>query len=200
MDEKNKLPKKIIFASTISVYGEKINQNIYLEDSPAEPFSPYAITKLGAEKFLLNKYITQSWILRLAPVYASNFKLNIKRRTIIGSWFYKVGTGYKKLSLCNLDNIGLTVKSIIENKIPPGVYNLSDAKDYSYNDLLSYVNAKWIIYIPTFLVKGLYIMGKIMNNVFLKENAIKLISNNIFPSNKIRKFIELPSKLNDSRK
>ena len=28
LDEKNKLPEKIIFASTISVYGEKINQNI----------------------------------------------------------------------------------------------------------------------------------------------------------------------------
>jgi len=34
-----------------------------------------------------------------------------------------------------------------------------------------------------------------MNNIFLKENATKLISDNIFPSNKIRQYVELPYKL-----
>ena len=68
LDEKNKLPEKIIFASTISVYGEKINQNIYNEDSEKTPFSPYAVTKLEAEEFLLTNYGEQSWILRFAPV------------------------------------------------------------------------------------------------------------------------------------
>ena len=31
-----------------------------------------------------------------------------------------------------------------------------------------------------------------MNNTFLKENAVKLISDNIFPSGKIRQFIDMP--------
>ena len=39
----------------------------------------------------------------------------------------------------------------------------------------------------------------VKNNIFLKENAIKLISNNVFPSDKIRQYIELPSKLNDCK-
>ena len=77
LKEKDKLPDKIIFASTISVYGEKINQNIYNEDSEKTPFSPYAITKLEAEEYLLNNFSNQSWILRFAPVYASDFQLNI---------------------------------------------------------------------------------------------------------------------------
>ena len=199
LDEKNKLPSKIIFASTISVYGEKINQNIYNEDSEKTPFSPYAVTKLEAEEFLLTNYGEQSWILRFAPVYASDFQLNINRRTRAGSWFYKVGNGSKKLSLCNLENIGFVVEGILEDKIPAGMYNISDTKDYSYNDLLHYVNAKWIVHIPTFLVKGLYVVGKMINNIFLKENATKLISNNIFLSDKIRQYIELPSKLNDCK-
>ena len=70
LDKKNKLPKKIIFASTISVYGEKINQSMYPEDSEKTTFSPYAVTKLEAEEFLLTNYGEQSWILRFAPVYA----------------------------------------------------------------------------------------------------------------------------------
>tara|TARA_Y100000591_G_scaffold125211_1_gene107075 strand:+ start:53832 stop:54698 length:867 start_codon:yes stop_codon:yes gene_type:complete len=195
LDQKNKLPDKIIFASTISVYGEKMNQNIYDEDSKKNPFSPYAVTKLEAEEYLLNNYNARSWILRFAPVYASNFQLNINRRTKMGGRFYKVGIGSKKLSLCNLENIGYAIEGIIEDKVPPGIYNISDVKDYSYNDILKYVNAKWIIPIPRVIVRVLYYIGTIMNNTFLKENAVKLISDNIFPSGKIRQFIDMPKTL-----
>ena len=199
LDEKNKLPEKIIFASTISVYGEKINQNVYNEDSEKDPFSPYAVTKLEAEEYLLNNFSNQTWILRFAPVYAADFQLNINRRTRAGSWFYKVGNGSKKLSLCNLENIGSAVQGILKDKVPAGIYNISDENEYTYNDLLHYVNAKWIVHIPTFLVKWLFVAGKMMNNIFLKENATKLISDNVFPSDKIRQYIELPSKLNDCK-
>jgi len=188
----NKLPRKLIFASTISIYGEKIDRDIYHEDSSKEPFSPYALTKLDAENFLLKNFGTQSWILRFAPVYAPDFQLNIKRRTRVFGKFYRVGNGKKKLSLCNVENILEVVKGIFKEKVPPGIYNISDGNKYSYNDLLDYVNAKWVVHIPTFLVKGLYVVGKMMNNIFLKENATKLISDNVFPSYKIRQYIELP--------
>jgi len=196
LEEQKKLPNKIIFASTISVYGEKLHQNMYNEESNKNPFSPYALTKLEAEEFLLEHYGEQSWILRFAPVYAPDFQLNINRRTQSGNWFYKVGNGSKKLSLCNLENIGSVVDGILEDKVPAGIYNISDENEYSYNDLLKYVNAKLIVRVPRLLVKGLYVVGKMMNNVFLKENATKLISDNVFPSDKIRKYISLSGTLN----
>ena len=199
LDEKNKLPEKIIFASTISVYGEKINQNIYIEDSAKEPFSPYAVTKLEAEEYLLNNYGTQSWILRFVPVYGGGFQLNINRRTKAAGRYYKVGKGTAKISLCNLENIGSVIEGILQDKVPPGAYNISDENEYTYNDLLKHVNAKWIVRTPAFLVKGFYYIGKMMNNIFLKENATKLISDNIFPSDKIREYIVLPAVLADSK-
>jgi nucleoside-diphosphate-sugar epimerase len=94
LEVQGKLPNKIIFASTISVYGEKLNQNIYNEDSEKNPFSPYAVTKLEAEEYLLNNYSSQSWILRFAPVYAPDFQLNINRRTKAAGRYYKVGKGF----------------------------------------------------------------------------------------------------------
>ena len=197
LEKKGKLPGKIIFASTISVYGEKMNQHIYNEDSVKNPFSPYAVTKLETEEYLLEHFLDKSWILRFAPVYSPDFQLNINRRTNASGRFYRVGNGEKKLSLCNLENIGSAVQGILEDKVPSGIYNISDEKKYSYNDLLNYVNAKWVIPIPRILVKGLYYVGKVMNNIFLKENAIKLISDNIFPSDKIRSFVDLPATLND---
>ena len=81
LEKYNKVPKKIIFASSISVYGETSGQTIYHEDSIKNPKSPYAITKLSAEEFLLENYISKSWILRFAPVYSSKFLLNLKKRT-----------------------------------------------------------------------------------------------------------------------
>jgi len=195
LEVQGKLPNKIIFASTISVYGEKMNQNIYNEDSEKNPFSPYAVTKLEAEEYLLKNYGVQSWVLRFAPVYSPDFQLNINRRTRAAGSFYKVGNGGEKLSLCNLENIGSAVQGILEDKVPAGIYNISDENEYSYNDLLKYVNAKWIVRIPAFLVKGLYYIGKMMNSIFLKENATKLISDNIFPSDKIRQYIKLPATL-----
>ena len=169
---------------------------MYNEESNKNPFSPYALTKLEAEEFLLEHYGKQSWILRFAPVYAPDFQLNINRRTQSGNWFYKVGNGSKKLSLCNLENIGSVVDGILEDKVPADVYNISDENEYSYNDLLNFVNAKWIVRTPAFLVKGFYYIGKMMNNIFLKENATKLISDNVFPSDKIRKYISLSGTLN----
>ena len=197
LDKKNRLPSKIIFASTISIYGEKRKQTLYPEWSEKEPFSPYAMTKLEAEEFLMENYRNQSWILRLAPVYASNFHLNINRRTRIGDMFYRVGKGSRKLSLCNIENIGVACKAIINNELPIGVYNLSDSKEYTYNDLLRWQKARWILSIPTFIVKILYYLGRLISNTFLKENTSKLITDNVFPADKIRKYIDLPALLTD---
>ena len=196
-DNNNKILKKIIFASTISVYGEKYYQSIYTEDSVKKPFSSYAVTKLQAEQYLKENFGNRSWILRFAPVYSSDFLLNINRRIRMGSKFYRVGKGSRKLSLCNIENIGVAVEAIIKDKVPAGIYNLSDQKDYSYNELLKKQQAKWILPIPKFIIKMAYVFGKVTGNIFLKENAVKLLTDNVYPSNKIRSHVNFSATLNN---
>ena len=193
----DRVPDKIIFASTISIYGERYNQYKYDETSRPNPFSPYAVTKLQAEQYLLYNFGNKSWILRFAPVYSSNFLLNINRRTKIGNMYYKPGNGKKKLSLCNIDNIKVTVEGIIDGIVPVGTYNISDPVAYTYNDLLNYLGASFIFHIPVLAVRLLYILGRITDNIFLKENSTKLITDNIFPSDKIQKYIKLNSTIRD---
>jgi len=192
-----KTPSKIIFASTISVYGERYDQNRYNETLEPSPFSPYAVTKIQAEQYLLENFGSKSWILRFAPVYSSNFLLNINRRTKIGNMFYKIGNGTKKLSLCNIDNIKATVEGIIDGVVPAGVYNISDSVSYSYNDLLYHQGASFVFRIPILAIRLLYILGRITNNIFIKENSTKLITDNIFPSDKIQKYIKLNSTISE---
>jgi nucleoside-diphosphate-sugar epimerase len=197
LENNNKIPHKIIFSSTISIYGEKYNQSIYTEDSGKMPFSPYAVTKLEAEQYLLDNYADKSWILRFAPVYSSDFLLNINRRIRMGSKFYRVGKGSRKLSLCNIENIEAVFDAIVKDKVPASIYNISDPKEYTYNELLQWQNASWVIPIPVFAVKLLYYLGKFINSTFLRENTIKLISDNSFPSEKICSYVVLPSVIND---
>ena len=187
----NKEPEKIIFASSISVYGENLSKSYYFEEDTKNPISPYATSKHKAENFLIESYYEKSWILRFAPVYSSEFTLNIDRRTKISNLFFKVGNGNSYFSLCNLKNIISVVRAIIKEQIPSGTYNISDAKHYSFNDLLKYRQAKNIMCIPSSFIKVLYYYGLLVNNIFLKENTIKLISNNIYPSDKIRKYKNL---------
>ena len=198
LKKNNKTPKKIIFASTVSIYGEKKDCEEYLENKSPKPFSPYASTKLNAEEYLKKNYKSKYWILRFAPVYSESFKLNINRRTMFGGNFYKVGKISKKLSLCNIENIGLSVVGILKSQIPSDVYNISDKKEYKYEDLLEYQKAKKIVIIPYFMIEIIFMFGILINNTFLKENSIKLLTNNIFPSSKINNYISLSFSLNKS--
>tara|TARA_Y100000741_G_scaffold232574_1_gene177711 strand:- start:5591 stop:6484 length:894 start_codon:yes stop_codon:yes gene_type:complete len=195
----NKIPDKIIFASTVSVYGEKINNKEYLEHHSLYPRSPYALTKLKAEQYLLKNFISETWILRLAPVYSNDFLLNIDRRTQFKKLFFRVSSGKNKLSLCNVKNIEDCIISIINDVVPSSVYNLADKKTYTYNDLLSFRNPKTILYIPSFLILFFYRIGLLFGNVFLIENSIKLLSDNIFSSNKIQRYIQLNHRLGKNR-
>ncbi len=193
-----KLPKKIIFSSTISVYGESLKDPIYQEDHCLSPKSPYAKTKCKAEKYLLKNYPKISWILRFAPVYSKKFMLNIERRTKILNSFYRVGDGRSTFSLCNVKNILSTIVGIIKDEIPNGVYNISDNREYSYNQLAKLQGANWFIPIPLFTVRYLYLLFNILHLHDLNENIIKLISDNIYPSTKIRNFINLNYEIEDS--
>lgn len=188
----NKLPKIIIFSSTVSVYGEKINKNIYSEYDELSPNSPYAKTKILAEQYLLENFQDICWILRFAPVYSEYFSLNIERRTLFKGRYYKVGNGQNKLSLLNIKNILFAINEIMNNNIPPNVYNLADNNSYSYIDLLTHSNSNKILNIPRIFVRLAYFGGKMTNNIFLQENSIKLLTDNIYSTERIKKHISVP--------
>ncbi len=195
LEKEKKLPSIIIYTSTISVYGEELRTNHYIENSKTNPKSPYGKTKLEAERYLLKYYHSASYILRLAPIYSSKFTLNLKRRSELWNFNYKVGNGNKKLSLCNIKNLKYAIDGIIERNVPQGIYNLADEKPYTFNNIIDLRKRKVVIRLPNFFVLFIFLIGKYFKNIFLKENSIKLLSNNIYPSNKIREYLKLPFNL-----
>lgn len=193
---------KFIFLSTISVYGEKMDKSFYTEGDECYPSSPYAVAKKKSEEYIQNNCKSSYYILRLAPVYSDEFKLNIKRRTEVKGLNYRVGKGDNKLSLCNVNNIIIAVKGIISNKATKNqIYNISDKNIYSFSDMLEMNKVSKIkVVVPKILIDILYKINKIaIKKQFIDENSIKLVSDNIYSSEKICKNINLIYRLTDLR-
>lgn len=190
--------KHFIFLSTISVYGERMDKDVYIEIDECYPKSPYAVAKKKSEEYIENHCKASYYMLRLAPVYSDEFRLNIQRRTEIKGFNYIVGNGINKLSLCNVNNIVEVVDGIVDNKVQENeIYNISDEHVYSFKDIL-HVNkvSSFKLLIPKIVVCVLYKLNKIaIHKQFIEENSIKLISDNIYSTKKIKNYIVLNHKL-----
>lgn len=192
--------KDFIFISTISVYGEKLEKSFYSENDLCEPRSPYAVAKRKSEEYIIDNYRGKYTILRLTPVYSEKFLLNIERRTKIKGFNYRVGKGDNKVSLCNIKNIYQAINYLINNweKENDGIYNVADNLNYSFNELIKVLSNKGSISIPKFMVKTLYTLNNItIKKQFIHENAIKLVSDNLYPSNKLNEKADLKYTIKD---
>lgn len=192
--------KQFIFLSTISVYGERMEKSVYVETDECFPKSPYAVAKKKSEEYIEANCKSPYFMLRLAPVYSNEFKLNIQRRTEMKGFNYIVGKGDNKLSLCNVKNIVDAVSSMIDGNVSANeIYNISDEKEYSFADMLE-INkvSKFKIFVPKFAISMLHGINKVtINKKFIEENSIKLVSDNIYSSNKLSNNIKLKYMMND---
>ncbi|SCI76429.1 dTDP-glucose 4%2C6-dehydratase 2 [uncultured Clostridium sp.] len=192
--------KHFIFLSTISVYGERMNKDIYIESDECYPKSPYAVAKKKSEEYIEVNCECPYYLLRLAPVYSDEFRLNIQRRTEMKGFNYIVGNGSNKLSLCNVKNIVVVVDKMIDGCVKTNeTYNISDEKVYSFKDMLDINKVSSLrIWIPKIGIKMLNTINKMtIKKQFINENSIKLVTDNIYSSEKLSKKIGLKYTLID---
>ena len=202
--------KRAIFFSTIEVYGGEGRDGVISEYNECKPITFYGQSKLAAERYLLKlnkEYKLPIIILRLTPVYSESFLRNVKRRVLIGGdkFFYRVGDGKQKVSLCSRNNVVDVVERCIEGEVPFGeVFNISDDKVYSFNDLSNYFRElgsgnRITIKIPKFIVySGIKLLSLLFSSK--KERLLsiyyKLIKDNIYSIEKAKKFLKYNPKWN----
>jgi len=133
---------RVIFASTVEVYGSTPQNLLVSEQTPCRPDTDYARTKLLAEESLLtlaaNAQLSYA-ILRFAPVYSASFRLNLDKRLYLGSRKvgYYLGKGNYSLSLCSVHNIVHFVLHWLESEaIESGIFNIADESTYPIRELL----------------------------------------------------------------
>jgi nucleoside-diphosphate-sugar epimerase len=194
--------KRAIFFSTIEVYGGEERDEIISEDDECNTISFYGQSKLAAERYLLNlgkDYKLPIIILRLSPVYSKDFLRNVKRRVLVGKemFFYRVGDGEQKISLCSRDNVIDAVEKCVEGEVSFGeVFNIADNQVYSFNDLLNYfrklIGNRITIKIPECIVHlGIKLLSLLFSG--RKERLLsiyyKLTKDNIYSIEKAKKFL-----------
>ena len=178
--------KKIIFFSTIKVYGENSfdsNLNLIDESFPQSPECFYGIAKSQCEK-ILEKFSSEMkfnyLILRMPPVLINHPKSNIgklfqfvQRGLPIPS--FRIGD-LNQRSFLKYNLLAYVVKAILTiGEIPSNkVFNLCDTEFISTNDLLrrfgKNINKKpRIIYLPNFLFEAM-----------LRVNILQLILCRLF--------------------
>jgi nucleoside-diphosphate-sugar epimerase len=199
-----------VFFSTIEVYGGEGRDGVISEGDECKPITFYGKSKLAAEKYLLNLNKEDKLpivILRLTPVYSKNFLRNVKRRVFIGGdkFFYRVGNGEQKISLCSRNNVIDVLEACIEGKVPFGeVFNIADDKVYSFNDLSNYFRElvggnRITVKIPKCIVHyGIRLVSLMFSS--RKERLLsiyyKLTKDNIYSIEKAKKLFKYNPKWN----
>jgi nucleoside-diphosphate-sugar epimerase len=104
---------KIIFASSISVYGKKLSSIPADEDTPVHPDTAYAKTKLEAEELVSSH--SNHVILRIGPIYGSGFKEYFKVLRMIEAGKMKIiGDGNNRIPFVHADDIADVIAASVQ--------------------------------------------------------------------------------------
>lgn len=137
---------KLVFISSCAVYGEPKFLPV-TEEHPANPISPYAESKLAAEKFCVGfheKQLLRSVVLRLFNVYGPRQGVNDYCGVITrfidqgrqGSPLVIYGDGWQTRDFVNIRDVVQAVSGAIEREYAEGkVFNIGSGVPTSVNEL-----------------------------------------------------------------
>ncbi|MBF0234173.1 MAG: NAD-dependent epimerase/dehydratase family protein [Desulfamplus sp.] len=134
--------KRIIFFSTIAVYGHTRGQVIN-EQSPTNPETFYARTKLEAEQIVLNAKREDGKplgiVFRLGAVYGSRIKGNYERLTHALAYhrFIPIGSGHNRRTLIYDKDVGHAVVLALSHPFAAGkIFNVTDGEFHTLNEII----------------------------------------------------------------
>ena len=192
--EKGGLPKSFIFISTLDVYGLAVGLNIN-EDSPKNPSSHYAISKLQAEEFLI-KWAEEKGvilgILRPSLMIGPNPPGNLKSMIngIKKGYYVNIAGGKTRKSLMMIYDIANLVPKI-ENV--GGIYNVCDNRHPSYEEL-SFCISKQLgknhnpLYIPYWVAWCMAKIGDLVGVLPIDSHRLEqLTKSNTYSNEKAKK-------------
>jgi UDP-glucose 4-epimerase len=134
--------QRLIFFSTIAVYGHG-DGRMFDENTLPHPDTPYADTKLRAERIILEAQRLDGkplgTALRLAAVYGSRVKGNYRRllQALAGKRFIPIGSGTNRRTLIYDKDVANAALAVLTNPNAAGkVFNVTDGEIHSLNDII----------------------------------------------------------------
>jgi len=137
--------ERVVLFSTIAVYGQT-GEEILNEDSPANPDTYYAKTKLAAEQIVLNARRLDGQplgtVLRFGAVYGSHIKGNYQRlvHAISHKRFIPIGRGRNRRTLVYDKDVARAAVIAMRHPAAAGkIYNVSDGQFHSVNEIIKVI-------------------------------------------------------------
>jgi len=162
--EKSGIPKSFIFISTVAVYGCDYGENI-AEEHPLNGTTPYALSKIQAEEFLIGWCAKNNVILsiiRPSLIAGSNPPGNLGAMIngIKTGKYLSIAGGKARKSVLMVQDIANLIPLLIEKG---GIYNVCDSNHPTFRELESIIckqlNKKLPISIPYWLAKSMALVG-----------------------------------------
>ena len=187
--ERSGIPKAFIFISTVAVYGCDSGENI-TEEHPLNGTTPYALSKIKAEKYL------EGWCAM------HNVKLSILRPSLIAGpkppgnlgamirgirngKYLSIAGGKARKSVLMVQDIANLLPMLIEKG---GIYNVCDSYQPSFRELemliCKQLNKKLPLSIPYWFAKSMAVLGDCFGeNTLINSLKLRKITNSLTFSN-----------------
>lgn len=188
--------RKFIFASSVSVYGSTLKENVATENNFLKGSTNYALSKIYSERIVLDS-ITNATIFRIASVYGKNSRGLIHKLIKFSENYivpYPFLGRFKKSFIFIDDLIEFFVRSIETDT--KGVFNLSHPEEVLYKDLISLIKKQLdlsiLLKIPVNepLIKMLNILVRIFSLNQKSMDARALFSPVLVNSNKAYEYFD----------
>lgn len=162
--EKSGIPKALIFISTVAVYGCEFGENI-TEAYPLSGTTPYALSKIGAEKYLeewCTVHGVKLSILRPSLITGPNPPGNLGAmiKGIKHGKYFSVAGGKVRKSVLMVQDIANLIPLLVEKG---GIYNVCDSYQPTFRELEMVVsrqlNKGLPLSIPYWFAKYLAMIG-----------------------------------------
>jgi nucleoside-diphosphate-sugar epimerase len=172
----NKLPKTIVFISTVAVYGKDFGEMID-ESFPLLGNTPYAKSKILAEEEVVKfsqKHNINYIILRLPLISGISppGNLDSMMKTIKKGYYFRIGKGLAKKSIVSAKDVATLIPKLHDKC---GIFNLTDGVNPTFKEIENHIGSiynKKIVAIPKFIFKLLALIGDVVPGFIL--NTIKL--------------------------
>lgn len=155
LEAARKYGARLILSSSGAVYGTNDRSNVRESHTP-EPMSPYGLSKLTAEKYVLlynDLYNMKNIVFRFSSVYGAGRK-KTSVNLILDKAVRQVkfgrdnpsfptiqisGNGNQTRDFTHVSDIAEAILMAVEAKFPPGTYNIGTGKSTSINQLIKHL-------------------------------------------------------------
>lgn len=188
--EKSGVPKAFIFISTVAVYGLEFGEEIS-ENSPLNGTSPYAVSKIQAEYFLIEwckRHDVILGIIRPSLIAGPNPPGNLGAmiQGLKSGKYLSIAGGKARKSVLMVEDIATLVPLLAKKG---GIYNVCDTEQPTFRDLELLISKQLDkslpFAIPYRIAKLLAVIGDLIGNKSpINSNKLDKITKSLTFSNK----------------